>query len=222
MQRRDQRGGVTLWSERHCEREPARLRFLKVKPFMPPGWIAAVCDYRPTRRQVARALSSGGFEPRFFAGTELALFDFSQDAPALVMLDADNLGRAAVEPLLRHVEGSRKHIPVVLLSVAANKSALLELLQQHEIGNLIAKHGAIRATFPVLDERELLVTCLKVVKNDVFGLEKYIGSWGIELRSRQVRDLADKRAVCDEFEAFVTGLDAPKTVVPSLIMRPTS
>src|SRR5207237_525041 len=122
---------------------------------MEPGSIAAVCPHRPTRRQVARALSSGGFELQFFDGPELAQRDLTAHAPRLIMIDADNVDRLLIESVLRGVEAAHQRIPVVLLSLAADKSALLDLLRQHDLSNVIAKHGAIRATHPMVDEREL-------------------------------------------------------------------
>jgi hypothetical protein len=103
------------------------------------------------------------------------------------------------------------------MSVSASTAPLIALLSKHEIGNLIAKHGALRAVYPVLDERELLVTCEKVIRRDIFGITKYVGSWGIRLHSSVLRSLADKGTVLERFETYLVALDCPETIIQSIV-----
>src|SRR6185503_17571793 len=98
-----------------------------------------------------------------------------------------------------------------------NKEPVLYLIKNRELSNVIAKHGAIRVVYPVIDERELLVTCQKVLRRDIFGLDKYVAGWGIALRRFTLKSVADKAPVLSELEGYLTDLEAPVTVVPEML-----
>ncbi|MBI3181172.1 MAG: hypothetical protein HYZ28_03410 [Myxococcales bacterium] len=180
------------------------------------GPVLVFTTQRPTRRQVARALHAGGMDVRF-PQTLAELRDvIGVDPPQLVILDADSVAGEVIEQALTSFDGPKRP-PVILISLGQDKAPLLQLIRRHEIGNLVAKHGAIRAVFPVLDERELLVTCQKVILRDIFGLEKYVGSWGVVVHRRILKSLSEKPGLLDEFEGYLTDLDCPSTVVPDII-----
>lgn len=181
-----------------------------------PGPVLVFTTLRPTRRQVARALHAGGMDVRFPQSLG-ELRDFLGVEPAdLLILDADCVAGETFEQSLTMLGGPTRP-PVVLLSVGQDKAALVHLIQRHDIVNLVAKHAAARALFPVLDERELLVTCRKLVHRDIFGLEKYVGSWGVVVHRRTLQSLAEKEALLDELRGYLTGLDCPVTVMPDII-----
>jgi hypothetical protein len=175
--------------------------------------VAVITPHRQNRRQVARSLHSGGITSHFFDRIEV-IDEIKALAPAITIVDCDAYDPEHTLATVRALDGLSS---VVLLSSSADKSQLLHLIQQHDIGNLVAKHGAIRAVYPMLDERELLVTCEKVLKRNIFGIEKYVGSWGVVLHSMKLTRLADKAAVLGEFEQYLVGLDVPETIVQGII-----
>jgi len=179
--------------------------------------IVVLTTHRQTRRQVARALLSAGITVRFIEDQGADFAASAGPPPDLIVLDCDNNDLLAVENVLASFSHGRPCPPVVLLSLGANKGPLIELIRKHDIGNLVAKHGAIRAVYPVLDERELLVTCEKVIQRNIFGIDKYIGIWGVVFHTAVIKSLEDKQPFLAEFEQFLTGLDCPSSVIPSMV-----
>jgi hypothetical protein len=175
--------------------------------------IHVLTSHRQTRRQVSRALCAGGIVPHFVDRTE----DLAGVQSDLIILDCDNTDPKVMDAVLAGISRSRHPAPVIILSVGSDKGPLIELIQRYDIGNLVAKHGAIRAVFPVLDERELLVTCNKVFQRDIFGIDKYVASWGVVLHHTVITGMADKVPFLNQFETYLTELDCPQSVVPSIV-----
>lgn len=178
--------------------------------------VAVLTSNRNTKRQIARALGSGGLEPIFFDSPDLLFDQLAALSPDLLVVDADTIALAAVEPVLAEDRAARASRPVVLISVGDNRAELLRLIRNQEIGNLVAKHGAIRAVYPALDERELLVTCQKVLRKDIFGIEKYVGLWGTEVARYTLTGMPDKAPFLAEFEQYLNRLDCPARVAPGI------
>lgn len=178
--------------------------------------VAVLTQNRSTRRQIARSMGSGAVETMFFDSAEALGQVLGGLAPDMLIIDTDTVAPASAEPLLRQDRADSPNRPVVLLSVGENKAELLRLIRNQDIGNLVAKHGAIRAVYPVLDERELLVTCQKVLRKDIFGIEKYVGLWGAELTRVTLTGMEDKAPFLEEFEAYLNRLDCPARVAPGI------
>jgi CheY-like chemotaxis protein len=183
-----------------------------------PVRVLVLTNQRHTRRQVSRALVAGGLEAQFAAGNAEARELAASAPPSLLILDADALEAPAIAEALKDLCGNEeRRLPVVLLSLADDKRPLLDLIQSYEIGNLVAKHGAIRAVYPALDERELLVTCRKVLERDIFGIEKYVGGWGVLVHRHVVRAAQEKGPVLEALDAFLHRLDCPQVVIPEIV-----
>jgi hypothetical protein len=181
------------------------------------SFIGVITRLPQSRRQIARALYSGGMELRFTERPQEIASYLANDRPELMIVDVDSLDAPAVDEVLAALASAQRRVPAVLLSLGSDKEALLALLRRYELGNLVAKHGAIRAVFPVLDERELLVTCNKVVRQDLFGLDKYIGAWSVKIHEFSVHSMPDKYRVMSELEGFLTDLEVPQVVVPDML-----
>jgi CheY-like chemotaxis protein len=179
--------------------------------------ILVMTSHRQTRRQIARALGSGGLQVHFAEQPDTFRGVHGEVHPDLVILDCDSSTPPGVEQTIHWICREPKHAPVVLLSVGADKASLLELVQRHDVANLVAKHGAIRAVYPVLDERELLVTVEKVIRRNIFGLDKYVASWGVVLHRDLITSTADKFPFLSKFEKYITDLDAPVSVIPQIV-----
>jgi hypothetical protein len=176
--------------------------------------IMVLTTHRQTRRQIARALMSAGSTTRFAESVAELNDAIGKYRPSLVILDSDD--PEAVESVLASANGEGPG-PVVLLSISKDKRPLANLLERHDLSNLVAKHGAIRASYPSLDERELVVTCEKVLQRDIFGIDKYIGNWGVVLHYANITSPKDKAPFLERFEDYLNGLDCPKSVVPDII-----
>jgi hypothetical protein len=177
------------------------------------GDVAVVTPHRQNRRQIARALHSGGINAHFFDRVDVVDQILARQA-AITIVDCDAYDPDQTLATVRRLDG---HSSVVLLSASADKTQLMALVAQHDIGNLVAKHGAIRAVYPMLDERELLVTCEKVLRRSIFGIDKYVGSWGVVLHDMTLSKMADKTGVLTQFEDYLNHLDVPETITQGII-----
>lgn len=181
------------------------------------NFIIVLTSQRQSQRQIARALRASGTDVRFVRSSQDIRLAMRERRPDLVILDCDSDDAVVAESTLLMIASDASPPPIILLSTGPDKASLLALVQRHDISNLVAKHGAIRAVYPMLDERELLVTCEKVLRKDIFGIDKYIGSWGIVLRRETIRTMAEKTPFLTRFEQFLTELDCPGPVVPEIV-----
>ncbi|MEO6952585.1 MAG: hypothetical protein ABI321_12280 [Polyangia bacterium] len=179
---------------------------------MGSGNVAVVTPHRQNRRQVARSLHSGGILTTFYDRPDVDAI--LAQRPGITIIDCDAYEPPDTLAVVRALDGISS---VVLLSSSADKSQLLDLIHKHDIGNLVAKHGAIRAVYPMLDERELLVTCEKVLRRNIFGIEKYVGSWGVVVHHAVLTKLAEKSAVLEGFERYLNALDVPETITQGIV-----
>ena len=178
--------------------------------------VAVLTANRSTRRQIARAMGSGGLETVFFDSPEALATVVDSLAPSLLILDTGTIAPEATEALLSQETPGAKARPVVVLSVGEGQAELLRFISGKELRNLVARQGAIRAVSPELDERELLVTCLKVLREDIFGIEKYVGTWGTQLTRVTLTGVSDKAPFLSDFQAYLERLDCPARVAPGI------
>lgn len=187
--------------------------------------IAVVTNDRQTRRQVARALRSGGMAVSFLDSAEDIQAAVASNQHNLMILDCDSGTPKAVDAALVALSSSPRPMPVVLLSLRPDKGPMVQLLEGYDVSHLVAKHGAIRVSkdsgarpvYAMLDERELLVTCDKVLSKDIFGIDKYIGSWGVVFQKRTIRSMKEKAPFLDEFERYLRELECPSVVIPDIV-----
>jgi signal transduction histidine kinase len=178
--------------------------------------IVVLTTHRQTKRQITRALVSSGSVTTFVENLPELSEAIAQVNPALLILDTDDSDGAAVENMLSAAHAKRA-LPIVLLSVSKDKSPLASLVERHDISNLVAKHGAIRASYPTLDERELVATCEKVLQRNIFGIDKYIGNWGVLIHHAEITGQKDKAPFLARFEQYLRALEFTKSVIPDVI-----
>lgn len=79
--------------------------------------------------------------------------------------------------------------PLLLLSEGRNREGLSELVKGRALTNLVAGN-------PGVDAEDLLITVQKLLRRDIFGIEKYFG-WGANFYERTVRSSSEKAGVVD-------------------------
>jgi hypothetical protein len=94
----------------------------------------------------------------------------------------------------------RDDAPRLLLisSTVRNYELLLFELEKHKLTNLLALDRAVSPT-------ELIVTTQKILRHDIFGLDKYFG-WGVEPTSIRIRSSHDLSAAIDAATKFASDL----------------
>jgi hypothetical protein len=88
---------------------------------------------------------------------------------------------------------------VVLHATAASEDYLPLLAERRFVRNLIAKNDE------PLDPEELITTASKLLRGDLFGLEKYL-LWGVAPLRLPVRDSREKNALIGELRAYADRL----------------
>jgi hypothetical protein len=135
----------------------------------------AVCVTSSTvlRRTLRRALSAAG------AQVEMRDSGEATDGGELLVLDKATRRALGPEGLVAMASGS----PTIVLGESIQDDDVLELLRRgvdHVIGEADP------------DDNEMVVTSVKLLTGDIFGLEKYL-AWGARIASRRVCDYEEKR-----------------------------
>jgi hypothetical protein len=111
--------------------------------------------------------------------------------PFLIVVDHNLLlGEAG-----RVLEVARDGIPCLVLMQDPEPEDLIGLLGGGSLSYLLAN------PMPLLAE-EMSTTAIKLMRGDIFGLEKYL-TWGVEVRARELTDAGERPAVVDELSAIV-------------------
>lgn len=158
------------------------------------GLILVVCADRKTQRIVHRILGATLYHIDAVDNLVQARKLLAQRAPSLIVLDhkslLDDTGAAFVAQAT--AAGARGCL-VLLENDSA--SALPSLFTVDALTNLLAN------PMPLLAE-ELTVTALKLLRNDIFGIEKYL-SWGIESRTVELDNALQRAETVDSLTADV-------------------
>jgi hypothetical protein len=192
------------------------------------GPVAVLTTDRQTRRQVARSLRAGGMRVTFLESPEQVDRVLGSGSHRLLIVDCETSEPKTFEvalAALAKLDTLDTPTFLILLALQPDRSPLVQLLKTYDIAHLVAKHSAVRvaktnATRPdyaMLDEHELLVTCEKALTGDIFGLEKYLGGWGVMVHRRTIKAMSDKVPFLDELERYVRDLELPQAVVPDIV-----
>lgn len=110
--------------------------------------------------------------------------DLSAEPWDLVVVDYDGLDEEARAGILtrfaRHQETGR----LLLCMGGTQRRELATLFGKHALTHLLARSGEV-------DAEELLVTVQKILREDVFGIEKYF-PWGAEVERISMRRASDR------------------------------
>jgi hypothetical protein len=117
-----------------------------------------------------------------------ALGTLPQDGEfALVAVNYDGLTSEEREALIAHFSGPSRSTRLLLLSEGQCRTDFALLFGSHAMTNLLAKSDEV-------DPQELIVTVEKILRGDIFGIEKYF-VWGIQpVRMRLTR--STQKAEC--------------------------
>lgn len=122
------------------------------------------------------------------------------DEQSIVIVDA---GLANTRPNLRETK-ARAWIAVPGEGLAPAEAATVEALLTAGWSHVVAH------PMPILAE-ELLATVQKLIRGDVFGLEKYV-AWGAEVRSYTLEDARDRDAAVNTLAKDIVSVGLPDRV----------
>ncbi len=156
-----------------------------------------VCRDRRVQRQIQRILGATLHTLDIAEGVEEAAALCGVHVPALLVIDQELLQGPEGVGLL--TEADRLGVGACLvLASPGSLPDLPRLLRAGAITNLLGR------AMPTLAE-ELTVTALKVLRHDIFGIEKYM-TWGVPVVARKVTRSDERADLVDELTATVKGL----------------
>lgn len=168
--------------------------------------VLIVSDSRNVIRFVTRSLASAGWSLEHCAWRRSEI-TYQLTLPyQMCIIDADGTVEE-IRWLLGELYVNHRDTICLIISHDHQNPLLRELLTTQNLNNVIAKHGGVTTTSELIDETELIVTCQKLFRKDIFGLDKYLSTWGIKVNEHEIGGTEDKRAVIGDLEDFLDTID---------------
>lgn len=163
-----------------------------------------------TRRRIGAPLRSAGSDVVHVERTDQAVDLLRAQAVDLALLDHDSMsGQAAL------LEAAADRVPVIVLSSKPDSSTLVELVCNHGVQNLLARRPGTGDRL-ALDPYEVLVTAEKIFREEIFGLDKYLPGFGVELRSMILTRADDRDVAVERILEFLRGLEVGRQMLSTI------
>ncbi len=143
------------------------------------------------------------------AGNELLLVDQPDDAVSLMAACAVDLAVidcADTGVYGRLVDGDDDRVPMIALARDSDPDTLLELVCLHGTNHVLAARNG------VFDALEVVTTVEKILRRDVFGADKYLHAFGVDLNTRELRGADDRDDLVSMVVDYVASLGLGKEV----------
>lgn len=164
-----------------------------------PNNILLVWADPSERKKIFKILRATGAAVDYITPAELARTGL-QHPYRLVVFDYDSVPEP--DGILGNLANAEVSAPVLVVSAARDKDDLVRLFSNEGLTNLIAKNTEVRAS-------ELVVTVQKILRNDIFGLEKYL-TWGVEPVEHLVTSSAAKAEVLESLDEYLREIGCNK------------
>jgi hypothetical protein len=157
------------------------------------GLIGANSAQLKVLRRILRAVVAGTCE------SPTGITDITpDDYDLLVVSDYDTLSLEERECILSKFGCAERRARLLVICGGGHKEDLANLFSRRALTNLLAKNSAINAS-------ELIVTVQKILRRDVFGLEKYF-SWGVDSVTTTIQSSEGKGPLLKEMERYAEAL----------------
>jgi hypothetical protein len=178
--------------------------------------VTVVSRSRVFNRRATMAVASTGAAVQHL-DPEPEAIERGQRAQDIYILDAD-VGLGRVRDLLRAIEAREENSATLIVARELDSSLLVDLLRNHGINIFMGKHGKTASRVAhVIDQDELIVTCNKIIRGDIFGIEKYVPTWGVEINHRVIWDKIDKFAALGALEEYLIRIDVHQGLQPVIL-----
>lgn len=167
-------------------------------------------------RSVRRALVSAGHDLSCSGPDRETLsrrFDESFD---MLVVDAD---MADIDALLWTINSFKKTSPdgaVLVLSSELGDREIVEQIASAGLNNLVGKHVGLSATRDHIDEAELIATVDKLLRRDVFGIDKYLPPRAC-VHPHVVGRSDERGEVLAQLESFLGDIDCYRSIQPIIL-----
>ena len=119
----------------------------------------------------------------------------------ILVIDYDGLSNSERALFIETFADYKHETRIIILSAGAVRDDLPMLFGAHVLTNLIARNDGVGA-------QELFVTLQKLLRGDVFGIEKYF-PWGTESLVCEIRGSVDREGVLDLTTGFAEARSVP-------------
>jgi len=150
------------------------------------------------RRRLKRSLHASGATVEFCDSVTQAS---GREVPKLLFLDQQSRQDAELPHLLQVMDKQGK---VVIIGESIADNAFVQLMRQQPFDHVMDAEEP--------DESEILVTSVKLLTGDIFGLDKYLG-WGADMTTSVVRDYEGKRDALEQVAAFAKESGARRKIL---------
>lgn len=161
---------------------------------------------RNESRRVAACLRAAGNEVVCVGHPDAAVDLMQAQAVDLVLVDDHSADTGRV---IAAAEGRQ---PVVVLSSQQDGAVLLDLVCERKVDNLFVRRAGPDSTanpegdglgLGTLDTREVVVTVEKILRRQLFGLDKYLPSFGFDTSRYQLHRADERGSVIDSMQAYL-------------------
>ncbi len=162
--------------------------------------------------EVARGLRAAGCEVVRSSAERLTLGLIGAGAVDLVLIDHrgdDELATIAGAAAARA-------IPVVVVSARPEPTELLGLVCDLGVHHLIAASTADREPLRAVNRREIAITVEKILAADIFGLEKYLPGFAVDIERRRIDSSTARSLAISEITEYLEALDVPTPLAATL------
>ncbi len=109
-----------------------------------------------------------------------------------------------------------RDIAVVVVSARPEPTELLDLVCDAGVHHLIAASIAGREPLRVVDRREIAITVEKILAADIFGLEKYLPGFAVDIEHRRIDSTSSRSQAIGEITEYLEALDVPAPLAATL------
>lgn len=178
--------------------------------------ILIVTSNRTLRRRVTRAVGSIGATVSHCSMDRVEIQRHLGQPCDMYIVDADAESQTVLF-LLGELYERRRDAITLILSHELESDFMRELLVDRGVNNLIAKHGGVTAVQELIDENELIITVNKLLSKDIFGIDKYLPTWGININHHRIGSKEDKLKGITMFEEFLDMVDCYSGIAPVIL-----
>jgi CheY-like chemotaxis protein len=143
------------------------------------------------------------------AGNEVVISEDGNAARDLLGAHAVDLAFVDVAAPQPHevVTAARDRAPVVVLSTGGDPKVMIDFVCELGVEHFLARSDEGEEAFDAL-AREVVVTAEKLLRNDLFGIEKYLPAFGMEVTTFEVKSAQERDDVVECVADHVTWLGA--------------
>lgn len=176
-----------------------------------------ISSNRNLRRHVTRAITSTGLSIYPCNMDRQVILGELKAGRSLCVIDADEDANE-VGWLLKELSENHPHLVPLLLSHDNRYQLILNLLEHESLNHLIARQGGMANSTELVDENELIITIHKLMRRDIFGLDKYLPTWGIKIHSVEIANSEDKQSALQQLHNFLEMIDCFGAIKSSVLL----